>query len=170
MTYAKKLLVIVTLVLSLCAVSLFAVGCGNNSAATVKEGDYEGKYTCTYTDNGTEVHAGYVVKFSVDKDGKLWYFSTSAPAADWEGAAADAKYTTPALGQRPWDSGKILGQFDGEWTVDDFLKIKVNVDANGCPTGEKPIESKKELTVGVGYEVGTGIVILAAQNALKAAM
>lgn len=170
MTYAKKLLVIVTLVLSLCAVSVFAVGCGNNTASTVKEGDYEGKYTCTYTENGNIVHAGVIVKFSVDKDGKLWYFSTSTPAADWQGATADDKYTTPGLGMLPWDIGKVLNQFDGAWTVDDFLKIKVNVDSNGCPTGEKPIESEKEITVCVGYEVGAGMFVLAAQSALKAAM
>lgn len=168
MTYVKKLLVIVTLVLSLCAVSVFATGCG--SAYNVKAGEYTGKYTCTYNDkDGNLVHAGYIVKFSVDEKGMLWTLTTSAPAADWEGAASDATYTTPALGQRPWDGGKILGQFDDEWSVDDFMKIKVNVDKNGCPSGEKPIESDKTLTVGVGYEVGTGIVILAVQNAIKAA-
>lgn len=162
----KRFFVAILLALSVVFGTVFMAGCGGTK---LEEGKYSGTYKCTYTENGAEVHAGYTVTFEVDGDNVLWNIETSAPAADWSGAAEGEKYATPALGQRPWDGGKILGQFSGIWTVDEFMSIEVAVDANGKPTGSGCITCDKEVTVGVGFETGTGIVILAIQEGIRTA-
>ena len=155
----KKIIIATILALMIAAVSVLAVACGGGT--TLEEGSYSGTYKCSYTADGETKYVGCKAAFDVDDANNIWDITVTALEAE-----GDITYTSPSLGQRPWDSGKILGQFSGAWTVDEFMKINVTIDANGVAK----IESSKEITVGVGFELGTAVVILAVQNGIQSAL
>lgn len=157
----RNIFATIVLAFVLAFVSVFAVACGG---ITLEEGKYSGTYKCSYTQNGQQQNVGCVATFEVDADGKIWNLALTAPAKE-----GDVEYKTPSLGQRPWDTGKILGQFSGEWTPADVMEIEVSLDANGVPNGADCIKSAKSLTVSVGFEINMGVVILAMQNAISTA-
>lgn len=166
MKKTKKFVAAVALALAVTLLAVTATACGN---VTLDEGEYTGTYKCTTTVDGAVQYWGFTATFTVDKDNLIWDLAFTNPAADWEGAPENATYQG-SLGQRPWDPGKVAGQFSGKWTVSEFMSIKVAVDANGYPSGEDCITSNKDITVAVGFEPGTAIAILAVQNAVNTAL
>lgn len=158
----RNIFATIVLAFVLAIVSVFAAAC--SGGITLEEGKYSGTYKCSYTQNEQQQNVGCVATFEVDADGKIWNLALTAPADE-----GDVEYKTPSLGQRPWDTGKILGQFSGEWTPAEVMQIKVSVDAKGVPSGKDCINSPKNLTVSVGFEINMGVVILAMQNAISTA-
>lgn len=142
------------LALSLCV--LFVTACGT---VTLPAGDYTGTYTCSYTEDGKEVKLGFEAKFTVDENNVLWYLELTNP----EGYSG-------SVGTLPWDQSKFKTQFDEKWTVDELMRLEVEVDENGVPVGTDCIDYSKtghqDFLVCVGYEVPSAVAILAMQNAV----
>lgn len=154
----KRSAIAVACVLALSLCVLFVTACG---AVTLPAGDYTGTYTCSYTEDGKEVKLGFVAKFTVDDNNKIWYLDLTNP----EGY-------TGSVGLLPWDQGKFKTQFDGIWSVDDLMNIKVSVDEKGVPAGTDSIDyskTGKDMTICVGYEIPSAVAILAMQNAVTQA-
>lgn len=166
MRKAKKLFIIVAVTLALVICTAVMGACGTTS---VKDGSYTGTYTYEYTDDqGATVHAGYKVSFEV-QDNTLWNLAVSDVKADWTGAGEKDTYTKPIYASGPpWNAGKAISQFEN-WTVAEFMQIKVEVDSNGRPKGDKSISGGKEVTVGVGCGEGLACIILAVQNGIETA-
>lgn len=145
-----KIISISAAVLALAACVIFATACG------FQPGNYSGEYTYK-SGEGT---VGYSATFTVDEDGLIWDVVFTAIND------ADAGVNAPGIGQRPWDGTKITRQFDGSWSISDLEDAVVEVDENGAPTGK--IETDKDFTANLGYEVGAAAGVLAMQAALEA--
>lgn len=166
MKKAKKL--VVTIALALAVAFCVSALCACGGSVKLDAGSYEGVYKVVYTEDGATVRNGAKVTFGVDDKNCIWDISYAAADADWEGAETGAKYTAPAIATgAPWNAGKAAAQFSG-WTVSEFMSITVEVDENGMPKGEGCVKSKKEITIGVGCDVGIGYMILAVQDVIRA--
>ncbi len=165
MKKAKSLIITVAVVLALVICTAVIGACGTTN---LENGSYAGTCTYSYVDNEETVHAGYKVSFEV-QDNTLWNLAVSAVDADWVGAKEGEKYVQPAYASgAPWNAGKALAQFEN-WTIAEFMQIKVKVDATDRPDGKDCISVGKEVTVGVGCEEGLACIILAVQNGIKTA-
>ena len=102
---------------------------------------------------------GVKVTIYVDEDGVIWTIDASAPDADH---AFTNQFTWTVSGS------KFTAQFSGEWTVSDFAKINVGVDADGFPLtpgdGSSVTHPSKDIMVLHDAEATCGVVILCIQK------